>query len=97
MSQQQRGRQYDLPNSDEIGGRLVGDFSENSAAKDIVVEFKSSKFQIWNLNLWFGMFCLIFAAKCVHIFSVILQVLIWNFFWFVFTLLSLTAECKYVY
>ena len=45
VSQRQRGRQYDLPSADEIGGLLVGDLTENSAGKDIVVEFRSSKLQ----------------------------------------------------
>lgn len=41
-SQRHRGRQYDLPTSDEIAGLIVGDFSVDSLARDIVVEFKSS-------------------------------------------------------
>uniref|UniRef100_A0A0D3DL02 Helitron helicase-like domain-containing protein n=1 Tax=Brassica oleracea var. oleracea TaxID=109376 RepID=A0A0D3DL02_BRAOL len=50
-SQRHRGRQYDLPTSDEIAGLIVGDFSVDSLARDIVVEFKSLGLQrISDLN-----------------------------------------------
>uniref|UniRef100_A0A0D3BBU1 Helitron helicase-like domain-containing protein n=1 Tax=Brassica oleracea var. oleracea TaxID=109376 RepID=A0A0D3BBU1_BRAOL len=45
VNQKHRGRQYDLPTAGEIGGLLVGDFSADSAGKDIVLEYKSSKLQ----------------------------------------------------
>ncbi|KAF8099156.1 hypothetical protein N665_0250s0018 [Sinapis alba] len=44
-SQRHWGRQYDLPTSDEIAGLIVGDFSLDSLARDVVVEFKSSALQ----------------------------------------------------
>lgn len=37
----QKGRQYDLPTSDEIAGLIVGDFAE----RDIIVQYKTSELQ----------------------------------------------------
>ena len=45
VNQKHRGRQYDLPAVGEIGGLLVGDFTADSAGKDLVLEYKSSKMQ----------------------------------------------------
>ncbi|KAF8116944.1 hypothetical protein N665_0013s0003 [Sinapis alba] len=45
VNQKHQGRQYDLPTAGEIGGLLVGDFTEGSAGKDILLENKSSKRQ----------------------------------------------------
>lgn len=45
VSQQSRGRQYDLPSAGEIGGIVVGDLSATSVGRDIVVELKSSSLQ----------------------------------------------------
>ncbi|XP_056843369.1 uncharacterized protein LOC130500247 [Raphanus sativus] len=45
VSQPNRGRQYDLPTADEVGGLIVGDLSATSVGRDIVVEHKSSALQ----------------------------------------------------
>ncbi|XP_013632617.1 PREDICTED: uncharacterized protein LOC106338114 [Brassica oleracea var. oleracea] len=45
VRQPNRGRQYDLPTANEIGGLIVGDLSATSVGKDIVVELKSSALQ----------------------------------------------------
>ncbi|XP_013601247.1 PREDICTED: uncharacterized protein LOC106308654 [Brassica oleracea var. oleracea] len=45
VNQKHRGRQYDLPTAGEIGGLYVGDFTADSAGKDLVLEYKSSKLQ----------------------------------------------------
>ncbi|CAF2154317.1 unnamed protein product [Brassica napus] len=45
VNQKHRGRQYDLPSAGEIGGLYVGDFTADSAGKDLVLEYKSSKLQ----------------------------------------------------
>lgn len=45
VKQKQRGRQYDLPSADEIGGLLFGDQSVNPSSKDLVVEYRSSALQ----------------------------------------------------
>ena len=45
VKQKQRGRQYDLPSADEIGGLLFGDQSANPSSKDLVVEYRSSGLQ----------------------------------------------------
>ncbi|KAF8109299.1 LOW QUALITY PROTEIN: hypothetical protein N665_0098s0027 [Sinapis alba] len=44
-SQPARGRQYDLPTANEIGGLIVGDISATSVGRDSVVELRSSALQ----------------------------------------------------
>ncbi|XP_024007229.1 uncharacterized protein LOC112083434 [Eutrema salsugineum] len=45
ISQKHRGKQYDLPSSDEIGGLIVGDFSASTIGRDVVLQYKSSELQ----------------------------------------------------
>lgn len=40
-----RNRQYDLPQTDEIAGLIVGDFNEDMGERDIVVQHRSSGLQ----------------------------------------------------
>ncbi|CAN7089236.1 unnamed protein product, partial [Brassica rapa subsp. narinosa] len=45
IGQPKRGRQYDMPTTDEIAGLIVGDFSEHMGDRDIIVHHKSAGLQ----------------------------------------------------
>lgn len=45
IAQPRRGRQYDMPTTDEIAGLIVGDLSEDMGDRDIIVQHKSAGLQ----------------------------------------------------
>ena len=42
ISDKGKGKQYDLPQSNEIAGLIVGDMSDTICERDIVVQFQST-------------------------------------------------------
>ncbi|XP_010451099.1 PREDICTED: uncharacterized protein LOC104733194 [Camelina sativa] len=45
VNQAKRGKQFDLPTTDEIAGLIVGDFSTATSGRDVILQFKSSELQ----------------------------------------------------
>ena len=45
VGQRHRGKQYDLPRSEEIAGLIVGDLSSTTGARDIILELQSNDLQ----------------------------------------------------
>lgn len=45
VGQKHRGKQYDLPTSDEIAGLIVGDLSSTTGNRDVIVQFKTNDLQ----------------------------------------------------
>lgn len=45
IGQKKKGKQYDMPTTDEIAGLIVGDFSKNIGERDVIVHHKSSGLQ----------------------------------------------------
>uniref|UniRef100_A0A0D3BH09 Helitron helicase-like domain-containing protein n=1 Tax=Brassica oleracea var. oleracea TaxID=109376 RepID=A0A0D3BH09_BRAOL len=45
VGQSKRNRQYDMPQTDEIAGLIIGDFTEDMAERDLVVQHRSSGLQ----------------------------------------------------
>ncbi|XP_019086315.1 PREDICTED: uncharacterized protein LOC104720511 [Camelina sativa] len=45
VAQRHRGKQYDLPTSDEIAGLIVGDLSSTTGGRDVIVHLQSDDLQ----------------------------------------------------
>uniref|UniRef100_A0A1J3EVC3 Helitron helicase-like domain-containing protein n=1 Tax=Noccaea caerulescens TaxID=107243 RepID=A0A1J3EVC3_NOCCA len=45
IAQQGKGKQYDLPDTNEVAGLIVGDMSTTTGYKDVILQFQSSHLQ----------------------------------------------------